>query len=325
MEAIQVRSYGGPEVLVPTDLPTPEPGPGEVRVDLAAAGVNFVEIYQRIGRYRIPLPYVPGGEGAGTVTAVGTGVDGVRVGDRVASVDLRGAYAAQALVPADRVVTIPDGIDPDLAAAALLQGLTAHYLLFDSYPVRAGDTVLVHAAAGGMGLLLTQLATRLGARVIGTVSTVDKERLARRAGATDVIRYTEQDVTSEVRRITGGKGVAVVYDGVGRDTFDASLASLRRRGTLVLYGSASGPVPPFDPQRLQESGSVFLTRPTLGHHIAGRAELEARTRDLFGWIADGGITIRIHDRYPLTEARRAHEDLQHRRTTGKLLLIPTAE
>jgi NADPH2:quinone reductase len=321
MQVIQVNEYGGPEVLVPTDLPVADPGPDEVRVELAATGVNFVEIYQRIGRYPRPLPFVPGNEGAGRVSAVGPGVDTVRVGDRVASVDLRGAYAEQAVVAADRVVVIPDGISEETAAAAMLQGLTAHYLLHDSYPVRAGDTVLVHAAAGGMGLLLTQLATKLGARVIGTVSTADKETLARQAGAAEVIRYTEHDVTEEVRRVTDGDGVAAVYDGVGRDTFDASLACLRRRGMLVLYGAASGPVPPFDPQRLQAAGSVFLTRPTLGDYIVTRAELERRCRDLFGWLADGGLATRIHHRYRLVEARRAHEDLAARRTTGKLLLV----
>jgi len=318
---IRVQEYGGPEVLVPAEAAVPEPAAGEVRVELAATGVNFIEIYQREGRIQLPLPMTPGSEGAGTVSAVGPGVDGVRVGDRVASVDLRGSYAAQAVVPADRVVAVPDGVELDTAAAALLQGMTAHYLLLDSYPVRAGDTVLVHAAAGGMGLLLTQLATKLGARVIGTVSTADKERLARAAGAAEVIRYTERDVADEVRRLTGGEGVAAAYDAVGRDTFDGSLASLRRRGTLVLYGAASGPVPPVDPLRLQGAGSAFLTRPTLVHHIVERSELMRRAQDLFGWIADG-LSVRVHERYPLAEARRAHEDLAARRTTGKLLLTP---
>jgi NADPH2:quinone reductase len=321
MEAIEVREFGGPEVLVPADVPVPEPGPGQVRVALAATGVNFVEVYHREGRVDRPLPFVPGTEGAGTVSAVGSGVDGVRVGDRVASVDQAGSYAAEAVVAADRVVAVPAGVDTEIAAAALLQGLTAHYLLHDSYPVRPGDTVLVHAAAGGMGLLLTQLAIRLGATVIGTVSTADKERLAREAGAAEVIRYTERDIVEEVRRITGGVGVAGVYDGVGRDTFEASLHSLRRRGTLVLYGAASGRVPPFDPQRLEGAGSVFLTRPTLRHHIVERSELDRRAADLFGWIADG-LVVRVHDRYPLAAARRAHEHLQSRRTTGKLLLVP---
>ena len=322
MQVIQVRAYGGPEVLTPTELATPEPGAGEVRVDLVATGVNFIETYQRTGYYPVALPYVPGAEGAGTVSAVGPGVDSVRVGDRVASVDIPGSYAQQALVAADRVVPLPDSITSESAAAALLQGLTAHYLLFDSYPVRPGDVVLVHAAAGGMGLLLTQLATMLGAQVIGTVSTPDKEASARQAGATEVIRYTESNVVDEVKRITGGLGVAVAYDGVGKDTFESSLASLRLRGTLVLYGAASGAVPAFDPQRLQAAGSVFLTRPTLRHHIATPSELEARSADLFGWIADGTLCVRVHERYPLAQARRAHEDLQGRRTTGKLLLVP---
>ena len=321
MRAIQIKALGGPEVLALTDLPTPEPGPGQVRVRLAGTGVNFIEIYQRTGVYPMTLPYVPGGEGAGTVSAVGPDVTGVAVGDRVASVNLAGAYAEEALVAADRVLPIPDGVDTETAAAAMLQGMTAHYLLQDSYPVEEGDIVLVHAAAGGMGLLLTQLATRLGATVIGTVSTVEKEELARAAGAAHVIRYTETEVAPEVRRLTGGEGVAVVYDGVGKDTFDASLASLRLRGSMVLYGAASGPVPPFDPQRLQAAGSVFLTRPTLVHHIVTTQELRRRGADLFGWIQNG-LSIRIHNRYPLAEAARAHTDLASRRTTGKLLLVP---
>jgi len=321
MRAIQIKALGGPEVLALTDLPTPEPGPGQVRVRLAGTGVNFIEIYQRTGVYPMTLPYVPGGEGAGTVSAVGPDVTGVAVGDRVASTNLLGAYAEEALVAADRVLSIPDGVDTETAAAAMLQGMTAHYLLQDSYPVEEGDTVLVHAAAGGMGLLLTQLATRLGATVIGTVSTVEKEELAREAGAAHVIRYTETEVAPEVRRLTDGEGVAVVYDGVGKDTFDASLASLRLRGSMVLYGAASGPVPPFDPQRLQAAGSVFLTRPTLVHHIVTTQELRRRGTDLFGWIQNG-LSIRIHDRYPLAEAARAHTDLASRRTTGKLLLVP---
>jgi NADPH2:quinone reductase len=321
MRAIQIQSYGGPEVLTLADLPTPEPGPGQVRVRLAGTGVNFVETYQRTGYYPMSLPYIPGAEGAGTVSAVGPDVSGVAVGDRVASVNLAGACAEEALVAADRVLPIPDGIDTETAAAAMLQGMTAHYLLYDSYPVRAGDTVLVHAAAGGMGLLLTQLATRFGATVIGTVSTVEKERLAREAGAAHVIRYTEAEVAPEVRRLTNGEGVAAVYDGVGKDTFDASLASLRLRGSMVLYGAASGPVPPLDPQRLQAAGSVFLTRPTLVHHIVTAADLRRRGTDVFGWIADG-LSVRIHERYPLADAARAHADLESRRTTGKLLLVP---
>lgn len=323
MQAIVVRAYGGPEELVLTEVPVPEPGPGQVRVELAATGVNYIDVYTRNGYYPWPLPRTPGSEGVGVVTAVGPEVSSVQVGDRVASTDLEGSYAQQSLAPADRVVPVPAGVADEIAAAALLQGLTAHYLLRDSYPVQPGDTVLVHAAAGGMGLLLTQLATRFGATVIGTVSTEDKERLARAAGAAEVIRYGDGvDVAAEVKRLTGGTGVAAVYDGVGKDTFDASLASLRVRGTMVLFGAASGAVPPFDPQRLQHGGSLMLTRPTLTHFTADPAELHRRTGDLFGWIADG-LDIRIHDRYPLAEAARAHTDLEARRTTGKLLLIPS--
>ena len=319
MRAVQIREYGGPDVLIPAEVPTPEPGPGQVRVDIEAAGVNFVETYQRAGRYEVPLPFVPGDEGAGTVTAVGPGVEGVGPGDRVVSLDLRGSYAEQAVVAADRVVPVPSGVSPETAAAAFLQGLTAHYLLFDTYPVKPGDTVLVHAAAGGMGLLLTQVATRLGARVIGTASTPEKATLARKAGAVEVVPYA--DAARAVADLTGGEGVPAVYDGVGRDTFDTSLSVLRRRGVLVLYGAASGPVPPFDPMRLQHAGSLFLTRPTLGHHVATPTELRRRAADLFGWLADG-VTVRVHERYPLAEAARAHADLEARRTTGKLLLVP---
>jgi NADPH2:quinone reductase len=319
MRAVQIREYGGPEVLVPTESPTPEPGPGQVRVDVEAAGVNFVETYQRAGRYRVPLPFVPGDEAAGTVSAVGPGVEGVRLGDRVVSLNVRGSYAEQAVVAADRLVPVPPDVSLETAAASFLQGLTAHYLLFDTYPVKPGDTVLVHAAAGGMGLLLTQVATRLGARVIGTASTPDKATLARKAGAVEVVPYA--DAARAVAELTGGEGVPAVYDGVGRDTFDTSLSVLRKRGLLALYGAASGPVPPFDPMRLQHAGSVFLTRPTLGDHVVTPVDLRRRAADLFGWLADG-VTVRVHDRYPLAEAARAHADLEARRTTGKLLLVP---
>jgi NADPH2:quinone reductase len=319
MQVIRFTEQGGPDVLRPADVPEPEPGPGQVRVDLAATGVNFVEVYQREGRYRVPLPYVPGSEGAGTVSAVGEGVDGLRVGDRVVSLDLEGAYAERALVDAERVVPVPADVDLHLAAAAFLQGATTHYLLTDTYPVRPGEVVLVHAAAGGMGLLLTQVATRLGARVVGTASTPEKAALAKAAGAVAVVPYVE--VAGAVDEATGGAGVAVVFDGVGRDTFDASLKALRRRGTLVLYGASSGAVPPFDPMRLQNEGSLFLTRPTLGHYTADPGELRRRAQDLFGWLADG-LSVRVHDRYPLAEASRAHADLEARRTTGKILLVP---
>ena len=320
VKVIRVAQHGGPEVLEPAEIDTPQPGPGQVLVRIAAAGVNFVETYYRTGLYPQPVPYTPGSEGAGTVVAVGEGVDSPKVGDRVASTNFAGTYAEFALAPADRVVAVPDGISDEVAAAVLLQGMTAHYLLKDSYPVRPGDTVLVHAAAGGMGLLLTQLATSFGARVIGTVSTPDKEKLARQAGAAEVIGY--HDVPARVRELTGGEGVPAVYDGVGRDTFDASLASLRPHGVLVLYGYASGPVPPFDLNRLQLGGSLYVTRPTLGHFIGSREELTRRAGDVFGWVADGTLSVAIGGRYPLAEARRAHEDLQARRTTGKLLLIP---
>jgi NADPH:quinone reductase len=303
-----------------SQIDTPEPGPGQVLVQLAATGVNFVDTYFRTGLYPRPVPYTPGGEGAGAVVAVGEGVDTPKVGDRVASTELAGAYARFALAPADRVVPVPDGISDEVAAAVLLQGMTAHYLLHDSYAVRPGDTVLVHAAAGGMGLLLTQLATKLGARVIGTVSTPEKEKLARQAGAVEVIGY--DGVAARVRELTGGEGVPAVYDGVGRDTFDASLASLRPHGTLVLYGYASGPVPAFDLNRLQTGGSLFVTRPTLAHFIPSREELVRRAGDVFGWIADGSLHVAIGGRYPLADAGRAHEDLEARRTTGKLLLVP---
>lgn len=303
-----------------SQVDTPRPGPGQVLVRLAATGVNFIDVYYRNGLYPGPVPYTPGIEGAGTVVEVGEGVEAPRVGDRVASVTFAGSYAQFAVAAADRLVPVPDDIGDDVAAAVLLQGMTAHYLLRDSYAVRPGDTVLVHAAAGGMGLLLTQLATTFGARVIGTASTPEKAELARQAGAAEVIGYA--DVPARVRELTGGEGVAAVYDGVGRDTFDGSLASLRPHGILVLYGYASGPVPPFDLNRLQTGGSLFVTRPTLAHFVATRQELARRAGDVFGWVADGSLRVTIGGRYPLAEARRAHEDLQARRTTGKLLLVP---
>lgn len=321
MDAIVLKGFGGPENLVFEDVPEPVPGEGQALVELSAVGVNFVEIYQRIGRYTGPLPRVIGSEGAGTVVAVGPGVQTVRPGDRVASTSLQGAYAKRAVANVDDLVPVPEGVSDEKAAAALLQGLTAHYLLFDTYAVRAGDPIVVHAAAGGVGLLLTQIATRLGARVIATVSTEEKERLARAAGAAEVIRYGDGvDVAAEVRHLTDGQGVPVVYDGVGAATFDASLASLRPRGMLVLFGAASGPAPAFDPQRLN-AGSLFLTRPSLGHYTATPEALRRRSDDLFRFIAEG-LDIRIHARYPLAEAAQAQTDLESRRTTGKLLLIP---
>nr|BFF04054.1 quinone oxidoreductase [Streptoalloteichus tenebrarius] len=293
---------------------------------MAASGVNYIDTYQRTGAYPLPLPVTLGLEGAGRVLAVGEGVTEFAVGDRVAWGNTLGSYAERAVVPVRDAVAVPDGVDIEVAAGALLQGMTAHYLTHSTYPVREGDTVLVHAAAGGMGLALTQMVKALGGRVIGTVSTEEKERLAREAGADEVIRYTElgggEELAAEVRRLTDGEGVPVVYDGVGATTFDASLASLRRRGVLALFGAASGPVPPVDPQRLNRAGSVFLTRPTLADHVATREELTWRAGDVFRAIAEGSLTIHIGHRYPLGEARTAHEDLQGRRTTGKLLLLP---
>ncbi|HEY2765366.1 MAG TPA: quinone oxidoreductase [Pseudonocardiaceae bacterium] len=323
MRAILVTETGGPEALRPAQVPDPVPGTGELLVQVAAAGVNFIDTYHRSGLYPVPLPFTPGVEGSGTVIAVGPDVDGVAIGDRVAWAMNTGSYAELALVPADGVVQVPGGMDLDITGGSLLQGMTAHYLTASTHPVRSGETVLVHAAAGGMGLLLTQMATARGGRVIGTVSTPEKEHLAQEYGAAAVIRYTEvDDLAGEVRRLTDGEGVAAVYDGVGAATFDASLAALRPRGMLALYGAASGSVPPVDPQRLNSAGSVFLTRPSLGHYTATRDELTWRAGDVFDAIRSGSLRIRIGGRYPLAEARRAHEDLQNRRTTGKLLLLP---
>ena len=322
MRAVQVTETGGPEVLAPAELPDPAPRPGEVLVEVAAAGVNYIDTYQREGRYPMPLPYVPGLEGAGRVREVGGQVDGFAVGDRVAWAETLGSYAELVCVPADKAVPVPDGVSDELAAAALLQGMTAHALIHDTYPVQAGDDVLVHAAAGGVGQLLTQLATARGARVIATVSTAEKAELAKQAGAAEVIRYTEvDDLAPAVRDLTGGVGVAAAYDGVGRDTFDASLASLRPRGYVVLFGAASGPVPAVDPMRLY-NGSFFLTRPRFHDYVNTLEQLRARAAAVYAAVGDGSLTIRIGHRYPLAEARTAHTDLQSRRTTGKLLLLP---
>jgi NADPH2:quinone reductase len=326
MRAVQVSEAGGPEVLTPVELPDREPAPGQVLVEVAAAGVNYIDTYQRSGTYPVPLPYVPGLEGAGRVRAAGEGVTEFAAGDRVAWSETLGSYAELVAVPVEKAVPVPAAVPDDVAVGALLQGLTAHFLVTDTYPVRPGDDVLVHAAAGGVGLLLTQLATARGGRVIATVSTPEKEELARAAGAAEVIRYTEvgaaDDLAAQVRGHTGGAGVAVAYDGVGRDTFDASLASLRLRGTLVLFGAASGPVPPVDPQRLNAAGSVFLTRPKLFDHVHTRQELTERAAAVYRAVEEGTLDVRIGHRYPLEDARAAHEDLQARRTTGKLLLVP---
>ncbi|QKG21531.1 alcohol dehydrogenase zinc-binding domain-containing protein [Actinomadura verrucosospora] len=320
MRAIIVSANGGPEVLTAGERPDPVPGAGEVLVDVAASGVNFIDVYYRTGAYAQPLPYTPGVEGAGTVAAVGEGVVDVAVGDRVAWSNVQGSYAERAVVPVDKAVPVPDGVGLDDAAAALLQGMTAHYLTRSVHEVKAGETVLVHAAAGGMGLLLTQIAKASGARVIGTASTPEKKRIARDAGADEVLDY--DGFAGRVRELTGGEGVAVVYDGVGAPTFDGSLASLRRRGVLALYGAAGGKVPPFDPQRLNAAGSLFLTRPTLADYTATREELLERAADVYGLIASGALKLHIGKRYALADAAAAHADLEARRTTGKLLLIP---
>ena len=326
MNAIVVTRTGGPEVLeYVTDGPALAAGPGQLLVKVAATGVNFIDTYHRSGAYARQLPFTLGSEFAGTVEAVGEGVSGFAPGDRVASVDsVSGSYADFTLVNADRAVHVPDGVTLEIAAAAMLQGLTAHYLTASTHPVQKGETALVHAAAGGMGLLLTQLIKARGGRVIGTVSTPQKEALARSVGADEVIRYTEvDDLPAAVRALTeNGRGVDVVYDGVGKTTFDASLASLRPRGLLALYGASSGPVPPVDPRRLQSGGSLFLTRPTLGHYVAEPEEFAWRTGDLFAAISAGTLTITIGARYPLAEATAAHQALESRATIGKVLLIP---
>lgn len=322
MRAVVVTTPGGPDVMEVVDRPTPEPGTGEVLVDVAAGGVNFIDTYHRSGAYPLPAPFVVGSEGAGRVVATGTGVRDVRVGDRVAWAMVPGTgYAEQAVVPADRLVPVPDDVDDETAAAVLLQGMTAQFLTRSTFPVSAGDDVLVHAAAGGVGLLLTQMASAAGARVIGTTSTPDKAALAREAGAAEIVP-ADADLAAEVRRITGGRGVDVVYDGVGRATFDAGLDCLRPRGMMVLFGAASGPVPPLDPQVLNAKGSLFLTRPSLVHYTAERAELLERAGDVLELVRTGRLAVRIGGRYRLAEARRAHEDLEGRRTTGKLLVLP---
>ncbi len=320
--AVQVRRTGGPEVLDVAEVEIGAPGPGELLVDVAAAGVNYIDTYQRAGLYSVPLPYILGLEGAGTVVAVGSDVHGFDEGDRVAWQGVPGGYAQRALVPADASVRVPDGVTDQIAAAVPLQGITAHYLVTSTYPVKEGETILVHAAAGGVGLLLIQLAKARGARVIGTVSTAEKEALAREAGADEVIRYDQVNFADATRKLTDGAGVDVVYDGVGKSTVDGSLASLRKRGLLALFGASSGPVPPIDPQQLNRAGSVYLTRPNSDDYVQTRAELEWRTGELFAAVADGSLKVRIGATYQLTDARQAHEDLQARRTAGKVLLIP---
>ena len=322
MKAIVVKSLGGPEVMELSDLPSPTPAPHEALIRLEAIGVNFIDVYFREGRYPAALPFVPGQEAAGTIIEVGSEVKAVKKGDRVAYTGGLGAYAQFAAVPANRLVKLPEKISAREAAAAMLQGMTAHYLTRSTYPLKRGETALIHAAAGGVGLLLVQMAKQLGAHVIGTAGSDAKAQLARDAGADETIVYTRQDFEAETKRIMDGKGVHVVYDGVGKDTFAGDLNVLRPRGMLVLYGGASGAVPPFDPIVLSQKGSLFLTRPTLAHYIATHEELEQRATEVLTMIARGDLTLRIAHEYPLAHAAQAHRDLEGRKTTGKLLLIP---
>lgn len=322
MKAIRVRETGGPEVLRVENVDDPIPGPGQALVRVEATGVNFIEIYNRKGIYKQPLPCTLGEEGAGTIAAVGPGVTGLHVGDRVVSFNLKGSYAELALADADRLVAVPDGVGTREAAAVMLQGITAHYLVTSVYALQPGDTCLVHAAAGGVGLLLCQMAKRRNAIVIGTVSSEEKAVLAREAGADEVIIYTKQDFVAEVARITGGKLVQVVYDSVGATTFEKSLQCLARRGMMALFGQSSGLVPPFDPLLLLRNGSLFLTRPTIGHYAATRDELVWRAGDVLGSVSDGSLDVRIDRAVPLEEAGDAHRALEERRTTGKVLLVP---
>lgn len=322
MQAIQVTKVGGPEVLTPTELPIPSPKPNEAVVQLKASGVNFIDVYIREGRYPTPLPFVDGQEAAGVVTEIGSEVTNVQPGDRVAYTSALGSYAEYAAVPANRLVKIPDELDFEQAAAAMLQGMTAHYLLYSSYPLKQGETALIHAAAGGVGLLLAQMAKKIGARVIATAGTQEKAQLARDAGADECIVYSEADFETETQRLTDGKGVHVVYDGVGKATFDKDLNVLRPRGYLVLFGGSSGAVPPFDLIKLSQKGSLFITRPTLAHYTATREELEWRANDVLQAIVRGELKLHIHKVYPLAEAAQAHRDLEGRKTSGKLLLRP---
>src|SRR5213593_31116 len=322
MKAIRVHTPGGTEALRYEEIERAAPGPSQVLVKIEAAGVNFIDIYQRTGHYKVPLPVTLGQEAAGTVSAVGPGVAEPKVGERVAYASLLGAYAEYAVVPADRVVVLPDGVSTKQGAAVMLQGMTAHYVATSTYALKPGDACLVHAAAGGVGLLLCQIAKLRGARVLGTVSTREKAALARGAGADEVILYTEQDFETEVKRLTNGAGLQVIYDSVGKTTFEKGLGCLAPRGMMVLYGQSSGPVGPFDPQVLSQKGSLFLTRPTLAHYIATRAELLARAGELLGWSKSGKLTVRIERELPLAQAAEAHRLLEGRKSSGKVLLIP---
>jgi NADPH2:quinone reductase len=322
VKAIRVHQTGGPEVLRYEEVPRPAPGPGQALVQLDAVGVNFIEVYQRTGLYKLALPFTPGSEAGGTVVELGSPAAGVTVGQRVASQGFAGAYAEFAVAPADRLVVLPDAVSTRLGAAVMLQGMTAHYLVHSTYPLASGQTCLIHAAAGGMGLLLCQMARRRGARVIGTVSTEEKAALAREAGAHEVILYTQQDFVAETKRLTDGAGVQVVYDSVGRTTFMKGFDCLARRGMMVLFGQSSGPVEPFDPQILNQKGSLFLTRPSLAHYVATRSEFLERASTVLDWVAQGTLKVRIGREFPLASAAEAHRELEARRTTGKLLLIP---
>ncbi|MBW4037881.1 MAG: quinone oxidoreductase [Acidobacteria bacterium] len=320
MKAIQIRSTGGPEVLESIDLPVPTPQAGQVLVKIEAAGVNFIDTYLREGRYPAQLPFIPGQEASGTVASLGSGVTGFAIGDRVAWNGTRGTYAEFACAPADDLLKIPDAMSFEQAAAVLLQGLTAHYLAFDTYPIRSGDTVLIHAGAGGVGLLLTQIAKHLGATVLTTVSTQEKAQLSRTAGADHTILYTQTSFADAVTSFTSGQKLPVVYDSVGKTTFEDSLRCLRPRGLLALYGASSGAVPPFDLIRLSTLGSLYVTRPTLKDYVQSRTELEHRAHTIFNWVASGDLNVRIGARYPLDQAQQAHRDLAARKTTGKVLL-----
>ena len=322
MHSIQITETGGPEALVYTEGTRCSPGAGDALIAVEAIGVNFIDVYFREGRYPSPLPFIPGQEAAGTVVEVGSGVTGVKPGDRVAWCGVPGTYAEFAVAPAARLVSIPPAVTSEQAAAAMLQGMTAHYLSHTTYAIRAGDEVLIHAGAGGTGLLLTQMARKLGARVFTTVSTEEKARLSREAGADETILYTQVDFSAEVKRLTSGKGLPVVYDSVGKSTFEQSLACLRPRGTMVLFGGSSGPVPPFDLIRLSQMGSLFITRPSLKDYIATHEDLAARAADVFAWLADGTLKLRIDHTYPLQDAPQAHRDLESRKTTGKVILKP---
>lgn len=322
MKAVRVHTPGGPEALRYEDVPEPKPGAGEAVVKIEAAGLNYIDVYFRTGLYKADLPMIVGMEAGGTVSAVGPDVTGVKVGDRVAYTGIRGSYAEYQAVPTDRLVALPSGVTTRQGAAAMLQGMTAHYLACSTYPLKAGDTCIVHAAAGGVGLLLCQIAKMRGARVIGTVSTEEKAKLARAAGADEVVLYTKQDFEAEAKRLTGGKGVQVVYDSVGKDTFEKSLNSCALRGYVALYGQSSGPIGTIDPGILSAKGSLFLTRPTLFHYIATREELVQRAGELLGWIRDGKLKLRMEFEFPLKDAAEAHRALEGRKTTGKVLLVP---